>query len=180
MPKQIIRIYTGSGDDGKTFIGGRRLSKNSPLVAAVGELDELNSFVGYAVIGLDKKGKEILFEVQNNLFIISGVLAGAGKKKNELSSLKDEVKKLEKAIDWYQDRLKPVSRFVLPGGCESAARLHLCRVVCRRAERAVVALNKNKKINPVIIKFLNRLSDFFYVLARWENKKAKIKEEFWN
>lgn len=180
MPKKITRIYTRSGDDGKTVVDGRRLLKHSPLVAVLGELDELNSFAGSATVLVKDKEKNILFEVQNNLFIIGGVLAGAEKKVADDSLiLSNYVGKMEKLIDQYQRRVDIVPRFILPGGSEQAARLHLCRVVCRRAERAATALGRREKINPVIIKFLNRLSDLFYVMARWENKKAGTREKTW-
>lgn len=181
MSKRIVKIYTRTGDEGKTAIrGGRRLFKDSPVIVACGELDELNSLIGWAVVLAAKKEKEILRSAQRNIFVVGAELAAGGKISGERVLKKEKTEEIEKNIDWYQARARSVNNFILPGGSEAAARLHVCRTVCRRAERAVVSLNKCERINPEIPRFLNRLSDLFYILARWENKKSKTKEIIWD
>lgn len=179
--KHFVRLYTRTGDKGETGIGGgQRLAKDSPRMRVIGEIDELNSFVGWAVVSARAKEKGILQDVQKKLFIASAELANAIRGQgNKLLLDEQEVAKVERWIDWYQARVFIAPKFVLPGGCELAGRLHLCRTVCRRAERSLARLNKEEKVNPDILKFLNRLSDLFYALARWENKRVRKREIFW-
>lgn len=180
MSKKIVRIYTRTGDGGKTAIrDGRRLFKDSPLIVACGDLDELNSLIGWAAVLAAKKEREILRSTQRNIFVIGAELVAGGKISGERVLKKEKTEEIEKNIDWYQARARSVSNFILPSGNEAAVRLHVCRTVCRRAERAIVSLNKRERINPEIMRFLNRLSDLFYILARRENKTAKIKEIIW-
>lgn len=156
-PVRLTRIYTGGGDAGQTSLGdGSRVSKLDPRVAAMGEVDELNSVLGWCAAGLDR--------IQNELFDLGADLSrpdGAG-----LQIEQSYVDRLEADIDEANARLEPLKSFVLPGGTETAARLYVARAVCRRAERAVLAV---AGANPLAAVYLNRLSDLLFVLARQAN-----------
>lgn len=180
-----MKIYTKTGDGGETSLfGGERVSKNSNRIVAYGTVDELNSFIGLAIIEVcDSSVKDLLFKIQNQLFILGSDLATP--KSDKTSKLKIQrvtpkfYKDIEKAIDHYDDKLETLKNFILPGGSKSAALLHICRTIARRAERKVVALNSTVKVGSNIIIFLNRLSDLFFVLARFENKCSKIQDIKW-
>ncbi|HEY2742588.1 MAG TPA: cob(I)yrinic acid a,c-diamide adenosyltransferase [Gaiellaceae bacterium] len=168
-PVRLTRIYTGGGDKGDTSLGdGSRVSKLDPRVAAMGEVDELNSFLGVAG-GLER--------VQNELFDLGADLsvpfAGADER---LRITKEAVDRLEHEIDAANDKLPELKSFVLPGGSERAARLFLARAVCRRAERAVLAV---PDANPLAAVYVNRLSDLLFVLARVANADAGGDEPLW-
>lgn len=181
-----MKIYTKTGDKGETSLfGGERVSKNSLRIEAYGTVDELNSFIGLTILELsDASLKKLLSKIQNKLFVIGSDLATPINEKT--SKLKIArvppkfYKDLEKAIDFYDSKLEPLKNFILPGGSKGAALLHVCRTICRRAERNVVALNNTVKVGENIIIFLNRLSDLFFVLARFENKCQKIPDIKWN
>ena len=168
-PVRLTRIYTGGGDKGKTSLGdGSRVSKLDPRVAAIGEVDELNSLVGWAG-GLDR--------VQNELFDLGADLSvpfavGDGR----LRITDEAVGRLEQEIDEANASLPELKSFVLPGGSERAGRLFLARAVCRRAERAVLAVPDT---NPLAAVYLNRLSDLLFVLARAANAEAGVDEPLW-
>jgi cob(I)alamin adenosyltransferase len=168
-PVRLTRIYTGGGDKGQTSLGdGSRVSKLDPRVAALGDVDELNSVVGLAG-GLDR--------IQNELFDLGADLsvpfaAGDGRLRIE----EDAVNRLEQEIDATNESLPELKSFVLPGGSERAARLFLARAVCRRAERAVLAVPET---NPLAAVYLNRLSDLLFVLARAANAEAGGDEPLW-
>ena len=158
-PVRLTRIYTGGGDKGETSLGdGSRVSKLDPRVVAMGDVDELNSFLGVAG-GLDR--------IQNELFDLGADLSvpfAAGDER--LRVTKEAVDRLEREIDEANEKLPDLKSFVLPGGNERAARLFLARAVCRRAERAVLAVPDT---NPLAATYLNRLSDLLFVLARAAN-----------
>lgn len=181
---KINRIYTKTGDDGTTgLVGGARVSKDCSRVQAYGEVDELNACIGLAICEAEARGKSELSQrlarIQNELFDLGAELATpAGKKKADLSITEPQIKQLETWIDEISDQLPELRSFVLPGGTELNARLHLCRTVCRRAERSVVGLSKLEKdaVDPIIFRYLNRLSDFLFAASR---KAAEGKEVLW-
>jgi cob(I)alamin adenosyltransferase len=168
-PVRLTRIYTGGGDKGETSLGdGSRVSKLDPRVAAMGEVDELNSLVGWAG-GLDR--------VQNELFDLGADLSVPYAEGDErLRITQETVERLEQEIDEVNATLPDLKSFVLPGGSERAARLFLARAVCRRAERAVLAVPDT---NPLAAVYLNRLSDLLFVLARAANAEDGVDEPLW-
>jgi len=168
-PVRLTRIYTGGGDKGETSLGdGSRVSKLDPRVAAMGEVDELNSLVGWAG-GLDR--------VQNELFDLGADLSVPYAGNEDRLRVTDEaVDRLEQEIEAANAALQDLKSFVLPGGSERAARLFLARAVCRRAERAVLAVPDT---NPLAAVYLNRLSDLLFVLARAANAEAGVEEPLW-
>jgi len=156
-PVRLTSIYTGGGDKGETSLGdGSRVSKLDPRIAALGDVDELNSVLGWCAAGLDR--------IQNELFDLGADLSVPGG--DRLRIEQPSVDRLEAEIDAANSRLEPLKSFVLPGGTETAARLYLARAVCRRAERAVLAVDG---ANPLAAIYLNRLSDLLFVLARLAN-----------
>jgi len=180
-----MKIYTKTGDKGETgLFGGERVSKNSPRIEAYGTIDELNAFIGLAVTEVkDKSVKELLLKIQNQLFTVGSDLATPDTEKNKKLSVErtpaDYFIDAEKAIDFYNAKLDDLKSFILPGGSKSAALLHVCRTIARRAERAVVALNSTVKIGDNILIFLNRLSDLFFVLSRYENAVTGTPDVEW-
>ena len=170
-----MKIYTKTGDKGETgLFGGERVSKNSLRIEAYGTIDELNAFIGLAIIEVsDNSVKDLLQKIQNWLFSIGADLATPDnektKKLNVFRTTEEYYLYIEKEIDKYESKLDELRKFILPGGTKGAALLHICRTITRRAERMVVALNSTVKIGNNIIIFLNRLSDLFFVLARFDN-----------
>jgi cob(I)alamin adenosyltransferase len=181
------KLYTRSGDIGTTMLFGMgRVAKDHPRVEAYGTVDELNSTLGVAVSFLPARGAiaKALGSVQNELFNVGSELAsGTEGKAAEAAKLfvNAEVKiaSLERLIDQYDARVPPLRTFILPSGTQAGAMLHLCRTVCRRAERAVVTLSHEETVNPQILGYLNRLSDLLFVLARCLNKAARKPETEW-
>lgn len=168
-PVRLTRIYTRGGDEGETSLGdGSRVSKLDPRLVAIGDVDELNSFVGLAG-GLDR--------IQNELFDVGADLSVpyAGNE-DRLRVTQEAVDLLEQEIDAANETLPDLKSFVLPGGSERAARLFLARAVCRRAERASLAVPDT---NPLAATYLNRLSDLLFVLARAANAEAEVEEPLW-
>jgi cob(I)alamin adenosyltransferase len=178
-----MKIYTRKGDDGKTsLIGGTRVLKSSLRIDAYGTVDELNSFIGWVRdLCLRTEHKEILLEIQDRLFTIGSLLAADPEKsKMELPRLKeDDITFLEKCIDHMNDELPEMKSFILPGGHPAVSCCHVARCVCRRAERATVLLSENDTVDGIIIKYLNRLSDYLFVLARILIKDFKVEETPW-
>ena len=180
-----MKIYTKTGDKGETgLFGGERVSKNSPRIEAYGTIDELNAFIGLAVIEVsDKSVKDLLQKIQNWLFSIGADLATPDnektKKLNVFRTPEEYYLYIEKEIDNYESKLDELRNFILPGGTKGAALLHICRTITRRAERMVVALNSTVKIGNNIIIFLNRLSDLFFVLARFDNAVTGTPDTEW-
>ena len=180
----MARIYTRTGDKGETSLfGGARVSKDDPRIRAYGAVDELSAFVGYARQSVaDTELAELLADVQNNLFDMGADLATPpdSKLREALPMLsEDDSKKLEGWIDDYDAKLPPLNSFILPGGTEAAARLHLCRTVCRRAEIALVALRGRETLRQENLVYLNRLSDLLFVLARFVNHTLGVQERPW-
>jgi cob(I)alamin adenosyltransferase len=181
-----MKIYTKTGDGGETgLFGGERVSKNEIRIEAYGTIDELNAFIGLAIIEVsDKSIKDLLQKIQNWLFSIGADLATPDdektKKLNVFRTPEEYYLYLEKEIDKYESKLDELRNFILPGGTKGAALLHICRTITRRAERMVVALNSTVKIGNNIIIFLNRLSDLFFVLARFDNAISSTPDIKWN
>lgn len=177
-----MKIYTKRGDSGNTSLfGGQRVSKSAERIKAYGTVDELNSFVGLATsYDISDRGKKYLHKLQKLLFVLGADLATPPSSKTRINRISQEnIDWLEKAIDAMEEELEPLKNFILPGGAQSGATLHTARTICRRAERAAVACQESDTISELCIKFLNRLSDFLFVLARYENKQAGIREESW-
>jgi len=171
----LSRIYTKSGDGGDTGLGdGSRVPKDSPRVEAMGQVDELNAAIGMLLAScIDAPDAALLRAIQNDLFDAGGDLCFPLQDSEEpgqcLRMTAAHSERLEQAIDKWNESLQPLTSFVLPGGSLAAAWLHLARTVCRRAERAVVALSRTESVNPQVIVYLNRLSDLLFVLARVAN-----------
>lgn len=172
-------IYTRTGDTGSTSLfGGKRVLKSEALVDVYGSMDELNSWVGLVISEIKQEHlRELLTKIQSDLFTIGGNFAGW---KSSLSELSTRVTEMEVEIDAMETKLTPLTNFILPGGGSSAARIHLARSVVRRVERQVVALAQKQSIDPAIIKYLNRLSDLFFVTARFINKDNHVEEIVWS
>ena len=181
-----MKIYTKTGDKGETgLFGGERVSKNSLRIETYGTIDELNAFLGLAVLEVtDTSIKNILQNIQNQLFTVGADLSTPQIEKNKKLNITRTPKEFylsaEKIIDKYESQLDELKNFILPGGSKGAALLHICRTITRRAEREVVALDNTVKIGNNIIIFLNRLSDLFFVLARYENRVSNIPDIKWN
>ncbi len=175
---RISRVYTKSGDAGETsLVDGSRVSKADPRVAAYGDVDELNSLLGMARAGLtDPQLDEALSRIQNELFIVGADLASPLEIQVPRIG-EDRVAGMERLIDLLLEELAPLREFILPGGTQLGATLHLARAVARRAERSVVALASHSTINNHALVYLNRLSDLLFVMARVANKRAGAKEE---
>ena len=179
-----MKIYTKTGDAGETSLyGGKRVSKNDLRIEAYGTIDELNSVIGICIaLKQSKKVEQFLIKIQNQLFVLGADLASpvSQTKCRKIPRIKDEdVKYLEKSIDEVEKNNEPLRSFILPGGALISAYLHFARTVCRRAERRVVHLMKSEHVGKLPTIYLNRLSDFLFVLARWVNKTKKIAETKW-
>lgn len=176
-----MKIYTKTGDAGETgLFGGARVSKADGRVAAYGDVDELNSYLGVArATGLPDEIDAVVESIQSELFRLGAELATApGRELKGFDPLDDAcVESLEKAIDRAETRLEALKTFVLPGGSMSAAQLHVARTVCRRAERSVVSAQS--EIRPVLLRYLNRLSDLLFTLARDANRSAGVADVPW-
>jgi cob(I)alamin adenosyltransferase len=175
---RISKVYTRTGDDGDTaLVGGARVSKASPRVEAYGDVDELNSLIGLArSLVEDREIDEALALIQNDLFTVGGDLASPSG--IEVPRVVDSfVTTLEDLSDRFLEELEPLKEFILPGGCEAGATLHLARTVARRAERRVVALAELEEINAETVVYLNRLSDLLFILARVVNRRAGVSEK---
>ena len=184
MPK-ITKIYTRTGDEGTTALGSKtRVSKDDLRVEAYGTIDELNSLIGLALsYSLDEKLEKSLPGIQNELFHLGSDLAYPVEDKKEWQVPRIEekhIKALETLIDELNEIVGPLQNFILPGGSTGAAALQVARSVCRRAERVTVALSRQQEINPLNLKYLNRLSDALFVMGRYENKQKGIAEPQWD
>jgi len=180
------RIYTRTGDDGTTSLfGGERVAKGNPRIDAYGTVDEANSVVGVARAHLaSEPGADrldpVLRDVQEELFVLGADLATPLDAEPIVPRIKDyHVEQVEKRIDDFDADLKPLKKFVLPGGSPAGATLHSGRTVCRRAERLSVQAGTSIPINDDALVYLNRLSDLLFVLARWANKQAGMREDTW-
>jgi cob(I)alamin adenosyltransferase len=178
-----MKIYTKTGDIGETSLfGGRRVLKSELRIEAYGTVDELNSWIGLVRdVQTDAAVKALLKDIQDRLFTLGSVLAAdpANNKIKTLDLYESDIEILEKAIDQMDSQLEPLKNFILPGGHVNVSYCHLARTVCRRAERLTVALNQSDALNPLIIKYLNRLSDYLFTLARKIAKDLGVEEVNW-
>lgn len=186
-----MSIYTRTGDTGTTALfGGKRVLKCEELVDVYGSIDELNSWVGHIASHLEAPEVQIFLQtIQSDLFTIGSVLAGwpvrnasesvAGGKA-DLKPLAGRIKEMEARIDMMEHDLPPLRNFILPGGTDLGSHTHITRSICRRVERQTVALAQKQEVNPMILMYLNRLSDLFFMLARFINKNAHVEEVVWS
>jgi cob(I)alamin adenosyltransferase len=186
---KLTRIYTRGGDKGRTSLGdGRRVAKHDPRVEAYGTVDEANAALGLARLHAEGEAEAMLARIQNDLFDLGADLCRPGeetsdnkgdekkanaKKAAPLRIVEAQVARLEREIDEMNAALQPLESFVLPGGSAAAAYLHLARTVARRAERLMTALAAKSAVNPIAIKYINRLSDHLFVLARYLNDRGR-------
>ena len=190
---RITRVYTRTGDQGKTSLaGGQRVSKDHLRIEVFGTVDELNSVVGLVRafnrplvkrLSQARRLETELHRIQNRLFDIGGLLATLPKDRIRFKKMpkitSEEVVHLEKLMDACQKNLKPLEEFILPTGGPVTAFLHLARTVSRRAERLCVRMNRKERVDSEILKYLNRLSDAFFVLARWIGRAQREPETLW-
>lgn len=180
-----MKIYTKTGDKGTTsLVGGTRVPKTHIRLEAYGTVDELNSNLGLLITYLlDGKDKDFLQQVQDRLFAVGSHL-GTDREKMELKEASiissEQVEMVEREIDRLDTLLPPLSAFILPGGSRGAALCHVCRTVCRRAERRILALAEQVEISSELLAYVNRLSDYLFVLSRKMNQDDKKGEIFWN
>jgi len=188
---RITKVYTRTGDKGETaLVGGKRVPKDSPRIDAYGTIDELNSIVGLARVfneeSLDAGDAHqflngVLCQIQDELFDLGSELATPPEffQEGMYRVSQNEIERIEKLIDRCQKDLEPLKSFILPGGGRIGAYLHQCRTVCRRAEREILRLSRSEDINDCALKYVNRLSDLFFVLSRWIAKQTGEPEYLW-
>ena len=177
-----MKIYTKTGDDGRTgLLGGRRVAKDDPRIEAYGTVDELSVALGSArAAGLPPAVTSLILQIQADLFTVGAELASPVASEPSVSRIQqDRVQTLEAAIDQHEEGLEPLRYFILPGGTMAACFLHQARVICRRAERRVVTLARAEAVSPCVLPYLNRLSDLLFVLARVSNHGAALAEIPW-
>jgi len=181
-----LRIYTKTGDSGTTgLFGGGRVDKDDPRVEAYGDVDELNAAIGMArAVQPMPRVDAVLAPLQHDLFSIGALLAtpDVARMHEQLEKARiddDRVQELERAIDACEAELEPLNAFIMPGGTAKSAALHVARTVCRRAERRVVRLQRDIDLPPLVVKYLNRLSDLLFVLARVADRRAGAAEVTW-
>lgn len=179
-----MKIYTKTGDKGTTsLVSGKRVSKSELRINTYGTIDELNSFTGsLSCLDIDDHSKEVLLKIQSLLFTIGSNLALDEKSDKFIIP---EIKKehtvfLENEIDFMEEGLEPLSHFIIPGGDSRVAQAHICRTVCRRAERLLVELSQNSEIDGNICNFINRLADFYFMMARKFMKDFDVKAIIWD
>lgn len=185
-----FKIYTKTGDKGETALyGGTRVSKASARVEAYGTIDELNAFIGVAKSHIDDKDcVEQLAKIQYDLFTLGSEAAtpldkiylANGKSRLPVTIKEEDISGLEVWMDKMDESLEPLQFFILPGGGKAATFLHVARTICRRAERGIVFLNETEEVRPELIKYLNRLSDYLFIMARYVSMLDNEREEYWN
>ena len=177
MANRLSKIYTRTGDDGTTGLAnGSRLDKDAGRVEAMGDVDELNSVIGLLLTeALEEKLRAMLSSIQHDLFDMGGELSLPG----HTLIAESHVARLERELEALNASLAPLKDFVLPGGSRAAATAHVARTVCRRAERKVVALSRTESVPPLLIQYLNRLSDLLFVCARVLNRNAGMPDVLW-
>lgn len=183
MAKEV-QIYTKTGDDGTTgLIGGTRVKKYDNRLEAYGTVDELNSHVGIVLSATEnERARKVLTDIQSKLFVIGAHLAmdeNAGALKDQLPCTEKDIELLEQEMDHMFEVLPKLNHFILPTGCQAAAYAHVARTVCRRAERCIVELADQIDVDQNLIKYINRLSDYLFVLARKLNFDKKVAETPW-
>ena len=169
---KLDKIYTKGGDKGQTSLGdGNRVRKNTPRIKAYGEIDEANSAIGIAYIYSSNELRLILRKVQHHLFDIGADLCKPYKGEN-FKRFEKQVIFLENELDKLNEKLGELGSFILPGGTNASAFLHLSRTIIRRAERSIIDLLEKEEVNPTLLEYINRLSDFLFVAARFENREV--------
>ncbi|RMG45307.1 MAG: cob(I)yrinic acid a,c-diamide adenosyltransferase [Acidobacteria bacterium] len=182
MPR-LTRIYTRTGDDGSTALGtGERVPKDDPQVEAYGTIDELNAAIGLALAQRPAEAVATeLRRIQSELLNLGAVLSTLGGKGGAGPAIADaHVDALEAACDRLNAELGPLRNFILPGGTPAAAALHVARTVCRRAERAIVSLSRQVAVPDVALRYVNRLSDLLFIMARYENRERGVADVLWD
>lgn len=185
-----MKIYTKTGDKGMTSLfGGTRVPKHHLRIESYGTVDELNSFVGLIrSLNPDKETREVLIQIQNQLFTVGSTLATdpekavmrSGKQRLKIEKINEaKIRLLEDEIDRMNDSLPPLTHFILPGGNEVVSYCHIARTICRRAERRITQLNETEEVDPLVVRYLNRLSDYFFVLARKLSSDMEAEEIKW-
>ena len=176
-----MKIYTKTGDDGNTGLQGNlRIGKSHPRIIAYGTVDETNAALGMVLSNsLDEDITEILTNIQNDLFLVGADLSNPNLNDSKNRVSLEMIEKLEVLIDKFESELPPLTNFILPGGVPAAAQIHYVRTVVRRAETLVVILSEKDEINSNCIKYLNRLSDFLFVLGRLINKRSNREDILW-
>lgn len=176
-----MKIYTKTGDDGTTgLIGNKRVKKSNPRIASYGVVDELNASIGIVLSSkLPKDIRILLTKIQNDLFVVGADLANPNLKNKSNRVTSEMITYLEKEIDRLEEKLDPITYFILPGGDLIASQIHLARAICRRAETNVVSLSEVEAINNLCLIYMNRLSDLLFVVARTINKRKKISDIAW-
>ncbi len=174
---KLNKIYTRTGDDGTTgLVDGSRVAKDAPRIAAIGDVDELNCAIGAAALQVGGEGHARLRMIQNDLFDLGADLATPGEDfapgEMVLRIVPQQVARLEAELDAMNAHLLPLTSFILPGGSAAAVALHVARSMCRRAERIAVAAARDVKLNPQALRYLNRLSDYLFVMARTVNNNG--------
>jgi cob(I)alamin adenosyltransferase len=182
----MVKIYTRKGDDGSTgLFDGTRVGKDDERVDAYGDVDELNAVIGAARAFLNDKGIDaILLDIQSDLFAVGAQLADPkyatrAKAKDKTKISEERISAFERIMDGYENELPPLKGFILPCGAKGASFLHVARTVCRRAERKIVALGRKVPLDPLVVKYMNRLSDLLFVLARVENLRGGERQIPW-
>lgn len=183
----ITKVYTKTGDKGATHLAaGEAIEKSSPRIAVIGDIDELNVALGFAAVALQEKNEfqvlqQAILRMQNELFDLGAWLAVPEKHRREDTPKihAGDVIRLEREMDEMNHHLTPLTSFVLPNGNEISSRLHMARAICRRAERALVILNEVEPVHNDEIPYLNRVSDWLFIAARWANKMLDGKEKIW-
>ena len=184
---RITKVYTKTGDKGETHLAaGKKIPKTSPRIDAIGSIDELNAFLGFAAQPMNNNSKlhdarKKIIRIQNTLFDLGASLAvlKEDRRENTPEITAGDIKTLENEIDSMNSQLQPLQSFILPGGGEIASRLHLARTICRRAERALVKLNQQEKLDENVIPFINRLSDWLFVISRLIPQQLGENELLW-
>ncbi len=178
-----MKVYTKTGDQGKTsLIGGTKVEKSNLRIEAYGNVDELNSFIGLLRDqDVNSSRQEILQFIQDTLFVIGSIMATTpGYTKFKLPEITDaHILRLENEIDKMDAELPPLKYFILPGGHQSVSYAHVCRTVCRRTERSIIRIHQEEPVDPIILKFVNRLSDYFFVLGRKMGAELDAPEINW-
>ena len=176
-----MKIYTKTGDDGSTGLQGTtRISKSHPRIIAYGLVDEINSSIGLVLSeNIDDDIKNVLSKIQNDLFLAGSDLSNPNLDNKENRISKDKIVFLENQIDIFDEKLPSITNFILPGGHRIASLMHIARTITRRAETQIVELAKKEKINENCLKYINRLSDLLFVLARTVNMRNQIEDIIW-
>ena len=175
------KIYTRTGDKGYTSLaGGKRILKTHPRIEAYGTIDELNAFIAVLIDTIDDRNdRKFLIRIQSNLFTLGSCLATESEEKR-CGIASEEIPILEQEIDRIDALLPSLKMFILPGGCPSNSWAHVCRTICRRAERHIYRLKNKTTIDPILLQYVNRLSDYFFLFARKQNFIHQVSEITWN